>query len=291
MIPKGYTAYVAAQCSTGGQRYLSTQTKPNSKTTILLKVLGGSPSLLTKLPGPPLYYTSLMGDDIVPTQTGKMTFSNFEGDNVVDGFMFNGSVSTVMKKGSIEEWNIYGGEGPGGLDNYHPWHQHNTHFQLQDISYNPNNILGYVGEWRDTVPLYLAVNYTIRFVAPFHNMIMVHCHILKHEDLGMMTLWDVVNAPPTHQLIGEDVVVHDGWTAPLESAAVSEFELPGADVEAEGPAQVSVHMLIFSSVLCTLLGVVGSSLFHRIAFKRAQKLPYEDVEAAQLSPCSASQSD
>jgi len=139
------------------------------------------------------------------------------------------------------------------------------------------------------VPLYLAVNYTIRFVAPFQNKIMVHCHILKHEDLGMMTLWNVWNAPLTHQLPGEDVVVHDGMQTVIPELPTADItkldELPalGMDLEADGLAKVSVNMLIFSSVLSALLGVVGILLFQRIALKRATKMPYEDMEKAQFS--------
>merc|ERR1712187_989646 len=53
------------------------------------------------------------------------------------------------------------------------------------------------GNYRDTVPLYRALNYTVRFVAPFENLMMIHCHILKHEDLGMLTVVDVAAAPPS----------------------------------------------------------------------------------------------
>jgi len=288
-LPQGSKVTVAAECPLGGLFTISTQTLPNPNLDLFIKVLGQSHQALTTLPGSPLFFTDLTSENIIPTQAGKMTFSNFAGDNVVDNVMFNATVSTEMKKGSIQEWQIYGGEGPTGLENYHPWHMHNTHFQLQEISYNPNNILGYVGDWRDTVPLYLAVNYTIRFVAPFQNRIMVHCHILKHEDLGMMTLWNVWNAPPTHQLPGEDVVVHDGMQTvvpELPTADITKLdELPalGMDLEADGLAKVSVNMLICSSVLSALLGVVGILLFQRIALKRATKMPYEDVEGAQLS--------
>ena len=49
-------------------------------------------------------------------------------------------------------------------------------------------LLGRVGEWRDTLPLYGRVGYTIRFVPPFRGRMMVHCHVQKHSENGMMAV-------------------------------------------------------------------------------------------------------
>merc|ERR1712086_336021 len=38
-------------------------------------------------------------------------------------------------------------------------------------------------------------NFTVRFAVAFTGRMMVHCHILKHEDLGMMTLVESIAAP------------------------------------------------------------------------------------------------
>ena len=45
---------------------------------------------------------------------------------------------------------------------------------------------------RDTLPLYGTLHYTIRFVAPFLGRMMVHCHIQKHSEGGMMALARIV---------------------------------------------------------------------------------------------------
>ncbi len=51
-----------------------------------------------------------------------------------------------------------------------------------------------VGDYRDTVPLYTHLNYTIRFIFPFCGRMMVHCHVFTHEDRGMMTIINVTQA-------------------------------------------------------------------------------------------------
>ena len=38
------------------------------------------------------------------------------------------------------------------------------------------------------------VRYTVRFVAPFEGLMMVHCHIQKHSEFGMMALARVTDA-------------------------------------------------------------------------------------------------
>merc|ERR1711879_970119 len=93
--------------------------------------------------------------------------------------------------GSLQEWKVLGGEGVG-FNNQHPFHQHVSHFQITSV--NPPSLdplVAHVGDYRDTVVLYAALNYTVRFVAPTLGPVMVHCHILKHEDAGMMTIVNI----------------------------------------------------------------------------------------------------
>ena len=98
-----------------------------------------------------------------------------------------------------------GGEAPGTWLKVHPYHQHETAFQIVAMGARvagdadddgdadgdaapAHGLLGVVGDWRDTLPLYGGVNYTIRFVAPFEGLMTIHCHIQKHAELGMMAL-------------------------------------------------------------------------------------------------------
>jgi hypothetical protein len=114
-------------------------------------------------------------------------FSNAAGDNTLNGIPYNGSVSHVAEQRSMQEWYLYGGEGHG-LSNQHTYHQHMTHFQIMSESVDTNGLVTAVGDYRDTVPLYRDLNLTIRFIPPFTGRMMIHCHMLRHEDMGMMTV-------------------------------------------------------------------------------------------------------
>jgi FtsP/CotA-like multicopper oxidase with cupredoxin domain len=74
----------------------------------------------------------------------------------------------------------------------HPFHLHVHHFQVTSWTNtpggNPVNLADFVdiGEWRDTVPA-LDGRMNVRFVAAdFPGETVIHCHFLRHEDLGMM---------------------------------------------------------------------------------------------------------
>lgn len=98
--------------------------------------------------------------------------------------------------GEVNEWSIY------GLGNSkHPLHLHVHHMQIVGydcVSGSPNcatsgdtdekNIGNWVqvGEWRDIFPTFEG-RITVRFRATdFPGETMLHCHFLRHEDLGMM---------------------------------------------------------------------------------------------------------
>ena len=72
----------------------------------------------------------------------------------------------------------------------HPYHHHTVHYQINE-AHGPS-VFGKVGDWRDTNTIYRDVNYTMRFVPEFEGIFFVHCHILGHEDVGMLTFADTL---------------------------------------------------------------------------------------------------
>lgn len=98
------------------------------------------------------------------------------------GFTINGRLfdpkrmDTRVELGSIEDWDLVN---RSGMD--HPFHIHTNAFQI--VSGN--------GEvepaWRDVVlvPAGRSVRIRLRF-SDYSGRAMYHCHILDHEDLGMM---------------------------------------------------------------------------------------------------------
>src|SRR3990167_10840116 len=76
----------------------------------------------------------------------------------------------------------------------HPYHQHINHFQIYQTS-APSHVLR-VGEWRDvfiangnsaTANPELILMHTYDYPGDY----VVHCHIVEHEDAGLMSAYDV----------------------------------------------------------------------------------------------------
>jgi FtsP/CotA-like multicopper oxidase with cupredoxin domain len=87
-------------------------------------------------------------------------------------------IDTQVKLNTIEDWEIVNGD---MMD--HPFHLHTNHFQVIERNGEPAPYLA----WKDTVlvPFGGIVRLRIRF-ADFAGKSVYHCHILDHEDLGMM---------------------------------------------------------------------------------------------------------
>ena len=86
--------------------------------------------------------------------------------------------------GDVEVWEITTTSGMMMGSQGHPFHIHGTQFQILSRDGNPP----YLNEkgWKDTV--YVWANETVRIIVRFDykGMYMYHCHILEHEEAGMM---------------------------------------------------------------------------------------------------------
>ena len=99
-------------------------------------------------------------------------------------FLINGQpylgdrMDTSVKLNSIEDWEIVN---TGVMD--HPFHIHVNSFQVISRNGTPESL----PTWRDTVlvPRGETVRIRIQF-SDFVGKTVYHCHILDHEDLGMM---------------------------------------------------------------------------------------------------------
>jgi FtsP/CotA-like multicopper oxidase with cupredoxin domain/mono/diheme cytochrome c family protein len=92
-------------------------------------------------------------------------------------------VDVVTELGATEVWEI---ENLVGMD--HPFHLHGFQFQVLDH----DGIAVPFRSWKDTVNV--PKHSTARIVVRFDNhpgLWMFHCHILSHEDAGMMGILDV----------------------------------------------------------------------------------------------------
>lgn len=92
-------------------------------------------------------------------------------------------IDFTQKLGETNIWEVYNEPDPmGGSD--HPFHIHGTQFEI--ISLNGEKPPVHLQGLKDTVPLVPGdrAKLAVRFNEP--GVFMFHCHILEHEDNGMM---------------------------------------------------------------------------------------------------------
>lgn len=119
-----------------------------------------------------------------------------------EGFLINGQpfgsdTMPQLQIGTVEEWtlvNVTTGSGQNTNQANHPFHIHQGNFivtAVNDVPVDPNitspiNALNYITP-RDTVNIPINGSVKIKFmVDDYPGKYVFHCHILKHEDQGMM---------------------------------------------------------------------------------------------------------
>jgi len=107
-----------------------------------------------------------------------------QGQFVIDGKAFEpGRIDSMARLGTTEEWTI---RNDSMMD--HPFHLHVWPFQVVGRSGGQALDPG----WKDTVNVPAGQSVTIKVTfADFAGTTVYHCHILDHEDLGMMGTIDV----------------------------------------------------------------------------------------------------
>ena len=109
---------------------------------------------------------------------------DFHNANRINGKAFDMvTPQFAVQKGQFERWAI-SGEGDMML---HPFHIHGTQFRI--LSENGKPPAAHRAGWKDTVNVYGARSEVlVRFdhAAAKEFAYMAHCHLLEHEDTGMM---------------------------------------------------------------------------------------------------------
>lgn len=149
--------------------------------------------LPTKLPAPSRYYPLIKADEIKRKRT--LTFNaNFPAQkNLYVGldFQINDQLyeekvvpaDDRVKLGTAEEWTIRVPNAHHGGTEGHPFHIHVNHFEVISV----NGVKQPPGTIHDTiwVPENTSVVIRMKF-KEFRGKAVYHCHILPHEDTGMM---------------------------------------------------------------------------------------------------------
>jgi blue copper oxidase len=120
----------------------------------------------------------------VATRTFQLNGTDINGES-----MDLGRIDEVVETGTTEVWHVRNGDGQR-----HNFHVHGVHFQVLDVDGAPPPAA--LRGWKDTV--FLPGNSQVRIVVRFGDHAdpdtpyMYHCHLLMHEDSGMMGQFVVV---------------------------------------------------------------------------------------------------
>jgi blue copper oxidase len=91
-------------------------------------------------------------------------------------------IDVTAKLGTAEIWEI----SAGGMPMAHPFHIHGARFRI--LSKNGRKPAAHEAGWKDVVLVREQAEVLVHFdsAAPPQMPFMYHCHILEHEDHGMM---------------------------------------------------------------------------------------------------------
>jgi FtsP/CotA-like multicopper oxidase with cupredoxin domain len=130
----------------------------------------------------------------------RFVLSMGQGRGYVNGITFTATSAFehASDVGTEEIWEIVN---QSGMD--HPWHQHTNDAQLLsfsggDAAYQRTQALWAAAPaWKDVilVPKWGSVRLRIP-VMHYAGHAMMHCHILEHEDIGMMAHWHIMGDGP-----------------------------------------------------------------------------------------------
>jgi bilirubin oxidase len=107
---------------------------------------------------------------------------------LIDGKTFDPArIDLTSRVNQVEQWTV---ENRSSMD--HPFHLHGTQFQVVSRTRGGATILEPTLAWRDVVNVAAFESVVFKVVQSQLGKRMYHCHILEHEDQGMMGMLDVV---------------------------------------------------------------------------------------------------
>lgn len=179
----------------------------NLKTSRTLADIAVSPADgVTSAPAPAAFlsHSPLLPDLRQVGLTGKrdIVFSQVPGEEVyqIDGKTYaHDRMDQRIALGSIEEWTVH-----NTTQDMHVFHIHQIHFQVVAINDKPVDGLLYLDTVR--VPEGGTVTLRMAFTDPkIVGRFVYHCHVLKHEDKGMMANIEIYDpkAPARSDVLGK----------------------------------------------------------------------------------------
>jgi len=118
---------------------------------------------------------------------------SFDGTSRINGLQYDvDRLDFQVPFGVVERWRFTTrGSAP------HPVHVHGTSFQVVARTGGRGQLFPWERGWKDTVLLNAreTVDVLIRFdrySGEYYGQYVMHCHLLEHEDMGMMTNFVVI---------------------------------------------------------------------------------------------------
>ena len=115
------------------------------------------------------------------TEEMEMNGSEMKMREMINGEVFPNTETFNVKVGQVYKVQFENADKMAGMS--HPMHIHGAHFQIISKNGHPTNDT----TWYDTNPMDQGIKTDIAIKFDEPGVWMVHCHILNHEDNGMMT--------------------------------------------------------------------------------------------------------
>ncbi|HEX2526389.1 MAG TPA: multicopper oxidase family protein [Geminicoccus sp.] len=252
-LPPGARATVVVQAGKAGRypfRHQNVDTgpagDPNPSVQLGTFVVDGVPragggAILQRLRNGPAYPKRLQpnAESVAKLKVDRTRYIDFSESADGDTFFINNKtykesrIDVTTRVGQVERWIVrnYSQE-------YHVFHLHQTEFLVKQVSGDPNQTLG--GGLRDVVNIPYAVNGKPGFaelIVPFTNPIIAgqfvfHCHLVQHEDQGMMANIRVLPRQTMAEQIWDKVTEFAGLDLPALWQNASAAESLDAQLEA-----------------------------------------------------------
>ena len=130
----------------------------------------------------------------------SLTLSMMQGRGYINGISFTDMDHTYQFMSHLGSWEVWDIINNSGMD--HPFHQHVNSCQVLSITGGDSayaSLYTTIPAWKDVVvvPKWGRVTMLVP-VTDWPGMTMFHCHIIEHEDIGMMGVWDIMGGgmPP-----------------------------------------------------------------------------------------------
>ena len=121
-------------------------------------------------------------------------------------------IDQVVNKDDVEIWQL-----SNNSPNFHPFHVHNVQFLVVDI--NGKQPDPSQQGWLDTVLVYpgdhIRLLVQFKYYSDPHHPYMFHCHILEHEDMGMMGQFVVVDRGTKPEEVSVDPAYMAEYSNPM----------------------------------------------------------------------------